>query len=243
MEEAQLEKLGLTNIEARVYLTLLKLGSTKTGALVKKTELHRATVYDVLKRLIERGLVSYIIKGKIKHFQVTSPEYFLDKVKEEENKLKEKETFVKDIVKELNSIKEQAKVKEESSIYEGIKGIKLIFEEILKSKEYIAFGSRGKLKEILGDFFNIFQKRKKVLKIKSMLLFDEDLRNSDYTKNIHGDIKFLPREYNSPIATFIYNDKVAIIILKETPTAFLLENKQVADSFRNYFEILWKIAK
>ena len=104
MEELQLEKLGLTKTEAKVYLSLLKLGSTKTGLLVRKTNLHRATVYDVLKRLIEKGLVSYIIKGKIKYFQVTEPEYFLDKIKEKENKLKEKEIFVKNLVKELKDI-------------------------------------------------------------------------------------------------------------------------------------------
>ena len=243
MEELQLEKLGLTKTEAKVYLSLLKLGSTKTGLLVRKTNLHRATVYDVLKRLIEKGLVSYIIKGKIKYFQVTEPEYFLDKIKEEENKLKEKEIFVKNLVKELKDIKEESKIKEEASIYEGFKGIKVIFDDMLTCKEYVVFGSRGKLKEILGDYFNIFQKRKKQLKIKARLLFDESFRNSDYIKNIHGEIKFLPKEYNAPIAAFIYKDKVALIISKDIPTALLLENKEVSESFKCYFELLWIMAK
>lgn len=243
MEELQLEKLGLTRIESKVYLSLLKLGGTKSGALVRKTGLHRATVYDALKRLIEKGLVSYIIKGKIKHFQVTSPEYFLDKIEEEENKLKEKEIFVKNLVKELNMIREEAKIKEEASIYEGFKGIKLIFDEILTCKEYSVFGSRAKLKEVLGNYFYIFQKRKKRLKIKARLLFDESFRNSDYLKDIYGEMRFLSKEYNTPIATFIYKNKVTIIISKDIPVAFVLENKEVAESFRSYFELLWKIAK
>lgn len=243
MEELQLEKLGLTKIEAMVYLSLLKLGSTKTGLLVKKTSLHRATVYDVLKRLMEKGLVSYIIKGKIKYFQVTRPEYFLDKIKEEENKLKEKESFVKNLVKELNIIKTESKVKEEASIYEGFKGIKLVFEEILKSKEYVCLGSRARLREVLGDYFEIFQKRKQRLKIKSRLLFDKSFKNSTYLEKVYGNIRFLSKEYNSPISTFIYNNKVAIIISKEIPIAFVLENKELADSFRSYFELLWRTAK
>jgi sugar-specific transcriptional regulator TrmB len=243
MEELQLERLGLTKIEARVYLTLLKIGSTKTGLLIKKTGLHRATIYDVLKRLIEKGLVSYIIKGKIKYFQITSPEYFLDKLKEDENNLKEKEVFVKSLVGKLKKIKEETKIKEESSIYEGFKGMKVIFNDILESKEYVCLGSTAKLKDILGNYFYIFQNRKKQLKIKARLLFDKSLKNSEYLKDIYGEIKYLPKEYGTPISTFIYDDKIVIIITKEIPVAFLLENKEVANSFKNYFELLWKIAK
>lgn len=243
MEESSLEKIGLTKIESKVYLSLLRLGSTKSGALVRKTSLHRATVYDALKRLIEKGLVSYIFKGKIKYFQVTEPGYFLDRIRGEENKLKERRLFIINLVKELKKIKEHSKLKEEASIYEGLKGIKIIFDDILTSKEYVVFGSKAKLKEILGDYFYIFQKRKKRLKTKTRLLFDESLKNSDYLKDIYGEIKFLPKEYSNPIATFIYKNKIVIIISKDMPLAFVLENKEVADSFKNYFELLWKIAK
>ena len=73
-----LEEFGLTKIEAKVYLNLLRLGSTTTGPLVKKTELHRATVYDALKRLMEKGLINFIIKEKTRYFQAADPKHFLD---------------------------------------------------------------------------------------------------------------------------------------------------------------------
>ena len=78
-----LEQIGLTKTEAKVYLELFKLGSTKSGPLVRKTELHRATVYDVLKRLLEKGLASYIIREKTKYFETSSPEHLLDVLEEE----------------------------------------------------------------------------------------------------------------------------------------------------------------
>lgn len=240
--ENSLEELGLTKIEAKVYLALLKLGSTTTGPLIKKTELHRATVYDVLKRLMEKGLVNYIIKEKTKYFQAVKPEYLLDIIEEQKNTLKRKEELAKKIIKELEIIQEKNK-KEQASIFIGKKGIKTIFEDILNYKEYDAFASRGKFKEILGSYFDLFQKKKKNKKIKSRILIDETLRNSDYVKSIYGNIRYLPKELSYPTATFIYNDKIAIIIFTENPTAFLIESKDISKSFKNYFNIIWKIAK
>ena len=243
MAEVSLEQLGLTKIEARIYLELLKIGSTTTGPLVKKTELHRTTVYDVLKRLMEKGLVTFIVKEKTKYFQATNPEHLLDLIKEQKQEIEKKEKVTVELVKELQKIQEQAKAKESASIFQWKRGIRTIFEDILNYKEYYTFASEGKFKEVLGDYFYIFQKRKKQKKIKAKILIDESLRNSDYVKSIHGEIKFLSKEYNYPTATFIYDDKIVFFVFTEYPNAFLIESKEVAESYRNYFELLWKIAK
>lgn len=239
MVEIDLEQLGLTKIEAKVYLALLKLGSTTTGPLVKKTELHRATVYDALKRLMEKGLINFIIKEKTKYFQAVDPEHFLDLIKEQKQRLEEKEKLSEDIVKKLQQIQEQAKIKESASIFQGKRGIKTIFEDILNYKEYYAFASKGRFKEILGSYFDLFQRKKRQKKIKVKLLIDESLKGSDYVKSIYGEVRFLPKEYNYPTASFVYDDKVAFFVFTEYPTAFLIESEEVASSFKSYFELLW----
>ncbi len=243
MAEVDLEQLGLTKIESRVYLALIKLGSTTTGPLVKKTELHRATVYDALKRLAEKGLVTFIIKEKTKYFRTVNPEHFLDLIQEKKLEIENKEKTARKIIEKLNQIKEQAKIKESASIFQGKRGIRTIFEDILNYKEYLAFASGGKFKEILGTYFDQFQIKKRQKKIKSMILIDEALKGSDYVKSIRGEIRFLPKEYNYPTATFIYENKVAFFVFTDYPTAFLIESKEVAESYRNYFALLWKIAK
>lgn len=238
-----LGKLGLTNIEAKVYVELLKLGSTKTGPLIKKAELHRATVYDVLKRLMEKGLVSFIVKEKTKHFQATSPEYFLDIIHEKKQKIEKEEKNIKETIKDLKHIQEQAKTKESACIFQGKRGIKTIFEDLLNYKEYSVFASKGMFKEILREYFDQFQNRKKKKKIKAKILIDESLKNSDYVKSISGKIKFLPKEYNYPSATFVYSNKVAFFVFTEYPTAFLIESKEIAESYKSYFNLLWRLAK
>lgn len=237
-----LQQLGLTKVEAKVYLALMKLGSTTTGPLIKKTELHRATVYDALKRLQQKGLVSYIIKEKTKHFEATPAEHLFDKIKEEEQLLQKKSLLAKNLVKELVKIQEEATHKEEAHLFKGIRGIKIIFEDILKHKEYFVIGSSGKFKAILEPYYDLYQKRKKQLKIKSLILLPESLKGSKYVETIHGTKKYLPHEFDSPTATFIFGNKVAMIIFVEQPIAFLLESKELVKSYRHYFDLLWRIS-
>src|SRR3989338_10355313 len=109
MDLAKLEELGLTHNEARTYTALLEIGETTTGAIVKKTGLHRVLIYDALERLIKKGLASFVIKENRKYFQATDPNRLLDF-------LKEKEEIAKSLLPELSLKREQAKTKQQVSI-------------------------------------------------------------------------------------------------------------------------------
>ena len=73
-----LEEFGLTETEEKVYLSLVKLGESPASEIIKKTQLHRTTIYDVLERLIEKGLISFVTKNKIKYYLTASPSKFED---------------------------------------------------------------------------------------------------------------------------------------------------------------------
>jgi septum site-determining protein MinD len=74
MDTKILEEVGLTPNESKVYLSLIELGSSSATQIIQKAGLHRAVVYDLLERLIEKGLVGYVIKGRKKFFEATNPE-------------------------------------------------------------------------------------------------------------------------------------------------------------------------
>ncbi|MFH1455442.1 MAG: helix-turn-helix domain-containing protein, partial [archaeon] len=68
MNEKLLEEIGLTKGEVKVYLTLLKLGSTTTGKIIDEAQISSGKIYEILDKLIKKGLASYIIKDKTKYF-------------------------------------------------------------------------------------------------------------------------------------------------------------------------------
>jgi len=56
-------------------------------------------------------------------------------------------------------------------------------------------------------------------------------------------IKYVPEEFNSNVSTYIFDGKVALFMWVNNPLAILIGHKDVYDSYKNYFEYLWKIAK
>jgi len=243
MENINFSELGLTEIEGRIFVSLLKLGISKAGPIIRKTELHRATVYDGLQRLMEKGLVTFIIKEKTKYFQASKPDQLLELLKEKKKSLELQSRYAQRIVGELNRIKRQEKSRETATVYQGINGLRAVFEEILLCNNICSFASKGKFEEILKDYFYQFQNKKKSKGIKDRILINEELKNTAYTDSIYGDIRFLPKNFEYPTATEIYGSKVAIFVFSESPIAFVIESKETSDSFRSYFELLWKLAK
>src|SRR3989344_2330280 len=116
MNKEALLGVGLTEKESEVYLALLSLGSSSAGQIIQKTGLHRAVVYDLLERLIEKGLVGYVIKGRKKYYESTNPQRLLDILKEKESKLK---SILPNLI-ELCQFKDHLDIK----IYKGKEGIK-----------------------------------------------------------------------------------------------------------------------
>lgn len=236
MLSENLVSLGFTPVEAKIYLALLEHGSLMAGDLSKKTQTNRRTTYDAIERLIEKGYVTYMISANRKVFQAANPEIIIDKIKETEEEAKK----ALPALKELFSNKKQ---EQEANIYKGRKGIRAILNDMLKVKEYVGFGSNEKFPEIMTHDFDIFQKRKKELKIQSKTLMNESMRNKQILKAAFTQYRFINEKTSQPTSTFVYGNKVAIIIWAEVPVGTVIENKELAKTYLQYFNSLWESAK
>ena len=80
MEIADFIKLGFNKNEAIVYMSLIKFGKADANRLIKDTKFHKNIVYDNLEKLIDKGLITFVIEEGRKVFTVASPrmlpEYF-----------------------------------------------------------------------------------------------------------------------------------------------------------------------
>lgn len=241
-----LKEVGLREKEAKVYLTLLKLGSATSGELIKKLGYYSKTIYQILDKLMDKGLVSYVIKANIKYFEAVDPEKFVDILKEQEAQIKAKEQKVKKLIPELKAMRKLARAPQEANIYVGKGGLKSIFEDQLKQKEEILiFGGGGNFKRVLGYYYDLWHKKRVKEKIKLKLLWNEKLRSKkkEILKIPLLEVKFLSKEFDNPAPAIIYKDKVAITVWSETPIAILIRSKEVVNSYRSYFKLLWSIAK
>ena len=231
-----LQEFGLTENESDIYLILLKIGSASASEITQKSKIHRINIYDILERLQKKGLVSYIIKGKRKYYEAAKPEKILE-IEEERKENIEK------IIPELISQSALAKIKQEATIYKDKKGIKVILEEITKSKtEVLLFASGWGFKENFPEYYDIWHERFKLNKVKIRCLVSSKFKRIIKVPS-PLQYKYLPIEFIFPSTTIIYEDKVFMIMWSAQPIGILIRGKEISESYRHFFELLWKIAK
>ncbi|PIN75089.1 hypothetical protein COV18_05020 [Candidatus Woesearchaeota archaeon CG10_big_fil_rev_8_21_14_0_10_37_12] len=243
-----LQRIGLTDGEIKVYLALLELGSTSTGKLTKKSGISGSKVYEVLDRLMNKGLASFIIKNGVKYFEATRPERLLDYLDEKESEIEKEKEEVQKILPQL-LLKQKSAQESVAKIFTGWEGIKTANEDIIqtlkKGEEWLSMG----LTEQPKSWELYFTKRqetrsKKGIKLKHLLNEKYKALYKERKKLPYSEYRFLPKSFEMPTSTEIYKDKVLILILaKESPMAIMIKNKAVAESFRKYFYALWEKMK
>ncbi len=243
MDTKILKEIGLTETEIKIYLALLSIGATSAGKIVETTGIHRKNLYDALNKLIDKGLVTYVIENKIKHFQPKDPENLIRYLEEKKNKISEKE---KELEKEIPELKKkfQSLVPEiESEIYRGTEGIKTILKECLNYKEVLFIGATGDVGERLPYFWPQYNKKRIKLKCKWKLLLIHEAKNKQITQSQYYEYKILPKMLSGLNVIYIYGDYVANVLWLEKPLAFVIKHKNLANNYRKYFDYLWKTIK
>jgi HTH-type transcriptional regulator, sugar sensing transcriptional regulator len=241
LDTEALEEIGLTRNETRIYITLLEIGKAHIGEISEKTRMHRRTIYDCLERLIDRGLVSFILEGKTRYFAAVNPQ----KIKEI---LKEKESRIENILPNLFELVNKSKHKTEATIYKGKEGLKNIMEDLVKSKPKIWYSltSSSKAKETFPVYLYQFHEKRIKERVLLKIIFGKHeraiKRSEELKKNPLTEVRFTDLEYVIPISIWIYNNKLAFM-LWDSEIGILIESKETTDTFKNYFKMLWKIAK
>ncbi len=238
-----LREIGLTDSQIRVYLSLLKLGISKSGLIIKETSLSGSVVYRALEDLIEMGLVSFVIKSKTKFFSATSPKNILRLWDDKKDKLKM-------LLPELESIKKQD-FTPKTRMFVGWKGVQTafntVFDVLPEGSEYIAFaaGSAKEAPETTRIFFKNYQRKRIEMKYDVKLIINK--QDEETFEKRFQDVKkwkiryvddFAPRGIN------VFGDNVLIVSFEEViPLAVIISSKAMANNFRNVFYNMWKIAK
>ena len=246
MQPETLERLGLTKTEAKIYLLLLRLGQSHATPLIRKAELHRATVYDVLERLIEKGLASQITKNSRRYYTATEPERFEVILKEKEQEvLLQQETFRK-VMPELKALAHFSKEQYPVEVLVGKEGLKTAFEDVMRHrKTFYALGAQGNFQRFLPDYHRIWHTKLMKNGIKARMIYAEKCRKLR-TKEFplpYAEVRFINKVYDGPMTTHFYDDIVLIVMWAEQPVVIRIQNKALVGHYKNFFGLIWKMAR
>lgn len=243
-----LVKIGLTAIEADIYLVLLKSGPLSVRDLAVFANIKRTTAYLYIDQLVEKGLVMKIVNGSKKQVAANSPQdnlkYLIDaKFQSAQNAMNE----FPDLLKQINkSISKTEGIDDAEIIYtKGINSIVKIYTEALSGEELCLYATLSELAHLFpDDFFEKALERNKDLKVFEIYGDSfEKIQKFDYiARSPRYFHKFMPDDIGLTAPGILhYNNKVAIINTKGVPSAVILKNKDYYTNSKKLFDFIWKV--
>ncbi|MFC1615270.1 TrmB family transcriptional regulator [Patescibacteria group bacterium] len=239
----KLKQINLSENEAKVYTSLVGLGQTSAGNIIKQTHLHRSVVYETLEKLINKKLVFKIAKKKIAYYQITDPNVLLERVNEQQK-------IVQELVPELKKL--GISKLPEIKIYEGVESYRKFWLNITKkmpvgSTDYIAGSIGKKWQEYMGDSLEEYMRLKVKRKIKwKMIIFTKDDFEIDLIKKDPklNEYRIINKE-NVGYGNFnIFDDKKTLILNSaDEPMIIEIKNANLVNVFKNIFDLLWDMGK
>jgi len=240
--QSTLAELGLGKNKGIVYLAILEIGTGSTYEIAKKSNLPRTTVHEILQHLVVLGLISFINKGRTRIYSAEKP-----------NKLKtilqDKERKLEHILPELASRLNTTGIKPRVRFYEGIEGIKTVFEDTLtvKNKTLRGILSMQDLYEIPGEKYMCnYTKRRIEAGIKLKVIRSEVKEIKEVwpsSRRENRELHYATKDIVFPMTMYLYDNKVAIIGTQRENFGMITESSDFYKTQKTFFEVLWQVSK
>ncbi|HLC72939.1 MAG TPA: helix-turn-helix domain-containing protein [Candidatus Nanoarchaeia archaeon] len=244
--EFYLEKIGLSQQEAKVYLSALKLGVAKASDIAQKANIKREASYYVLKSLEEKGLVSEVIRSGVKYYNAIQPKRILEILEEEKQ---QKTDIIKEIIPELEKLQKIAITRPKVEFYEGVEGFKTVLSILLQKRGQVIYCYVSEnIVNFLPTFSLQFRRRRRENNI-SLKVITHRTKTTEHLRKMDKEELRKTRfndaiMRNSDSAFYILSD--AILILKANEKEQLgiyIKEKGVAKLQKDIFERVWKESK
>jgi sugar-specific transcriptional regulator TrmB len=239
---SQLSRLGLTQNEAAVYIALLEIGASNAGPVVSKTGLHRQLVYEAMRSLRARGLVSEMVRRNRKLFQASDPARFLQEIDEQRS-----------VAVELIPLLSKLQSTEDESVE-----VKVLYgSEELRRNVFLAAdvaAKRGKILRIIGGapdtlFYSAVGNRyaEYLAQVKRTKVAKHLIAPANASKEFRQRFAAEPRSQlrtlefglSSPTYTRIAEGFVSIEIYAPEAIVIQIFSRAVAQAYFEHFQLLW----
>jgi len=233
-----LGSLGISEIEADVYVDLLVWRNSKANDIADRIKKHRSNVYEALKKLLERGFISKVTEEGIGLYTIGDPILLFNYIEDKEDALKEE-------ILKVSNLKKNKEEKKASISY-GVHNIQRVLSSILEQKKEILIETNPieEAIEILGNRF-IEEERIKSAKEQPFtkilyLKYFSGIENMVKQNNV--EVRYLNEKNKSEIVNIICGDLTYFIVFKDPLTVIEIKESHIAEHFRNIFMLLWNNA-
>lgn len=240
-----LTQIGLSDKEAKVYLTLLQIGTNAVNLVAKKSGLGRTTVYSVLETLDKKGFVNFFDKNGVHYYTAERPEMILSIFDKEERELNIRRNKFRHLMPEFLSLISSNRQMPKVKYFDGIDGIKKIYEDTLQTGEdKFAYSCVFEIEDNeLRNWLDEYVCRRVKKGIKAQAIFPD---TPEARKHVKNDKKYLRESKLVPQKDFpfkseinIYGNKIASICLTKPYYGVIVESREIVETQRSIFKLAW----
>ncbi len=239
--EDDLRRLGIEGKQARFYLAALELGQAPVRQIARTAGISRTNAYDVLARLLQRGLVTQVERGRQrKNYVVAEEPARLQRM------LDEQRQTLDSMLPELQSLYNRSAVRPRVRFYEGREGIRTVLDGTLgcHSKELLGILSMGDLFNVPGrpEMEDLVRRRIAAgVSLKVLRSREKDVGDIWPTRAVDlRELRYVPPGTVFTMTLYIYDDKVSIISSRRENFGMTIESQEFAETQRNLFMVLWQ---
>lgn len=243
-----LSELGLSKIQAILYLTSLKHGILSVLELSKITKINRQQIYAEAEKLVDLGIYELTRKQGRKYIPA-NPAKLVKVGKRKIDETEEILTKLSAILPEFEALSKPKKNKVIVKYFEGLPKIKEAYEDELEaSKDTEVLSLAGSVDNTF-DFFpeSYWDKwNKKFIKHDSrsrMLVHNSDIarKTAEDDKQYKRETRWL-QDFPLKVNIDVFNNTVLVVSFHDE-IAIWIESRMLAQSYRIMFNTLWEVAK
>lgn len=239
MDTEILMQTGLSEVQAKIYLYLIKNGQKTPTEIATGIDENRTTVYSAAEKLEAMGIITQKDRGKVSAYVPNHPSVLENIAEKRLRKVARQAKNLESNLPSLINYYNEHQSEPGATTFYGQEGIQMIWDKVLAAKAPYYF-IRSRYDEAADrEGLEKFKNARKELGIEA-----ENITPSEFTTNTNEEMKekylltrtlLPPDEYDSPVEIDIFGDNVAFINYSKNGMSTLIESPDIADAMRQMF--------
>ena len=243
-----LEDFGLSDAEVAVYQATLALGSRPASIIAQKSGLKRGHTYNVLRCLMDKGIVQEFLRGSVRHFTCSPPSALLSILDLRQDELARQKDKLRKVLPDLEKLRNPVASDPKVRFFRGLDGIKEIYEDMLRvpGQEIRAVLDATYSWTIAGgeprEWIHSFISRRAEQDIWWRAIINQSDASDEAVRTrpqIKREIKQI-ENVDLKVEISIFGSKVAILSTNEELVGVLIENEAIAETLSNLHKTVWQ---
>ncbi|MCZ2846349.1 MAG: hypothetical protein O2U61_07665 [Candidatus Bathyarchaeota archaeon] len=241
----------LRDIEIELFEKLFFEGEMSASVLAKKAGISRTSVYDLLEKLVVKGLVFESLKSGIKKYSAHPPAKLRLLIEEKEKDFKQARKSLEHL--EQFYLKRDSSKSPSLQMYRGKQALQQMMKDMLLYRDMtvLAYWPILRMIDILGsDFLSKFHQERiqRNIQLKTIWPIKQipSIKKYPFLKigeEYKRKVRIAPKDVGFSLGYVVYGNTVRFLSSSKENYGFLIESEELAEMMKSQFQVIWQNSK